>query len=106
MQKRIAEVAIMPSRIWKGAPRPAEWTGKPPSPEMVRALEALKAGSMEPFRVGYAHDFRGPFFHKGTIEGLWKRGLVDYSAVVKCAFITRAGLSWLAANKQTNAEAA
>ena len=96
----------MPSRIWKGAARPPAKSLRPPSAEMIRALLALKSGSMEAFRVGYAHDIGGPFFHKGTIQSLWARGLVDYTAVVKRVFINREGLKWLADNKQTNGEAA
>jgi len=80
--------------------------GAPISAEMARALAALKGGSMDRWRVGYAHSPRGPFFARGTIDSLWKRGLVDFSPVIKRAYITAEGLKTVADWRGGQTEAA
>ena len=98
----------MPRRIWTGAARPPGMQGKAITPEMARALTTLRTGSMERFRRGYALELCGPYFELGTIDGLWKRGLIDYSPVSKRAFATREGLKALAewADDQSSLEVA
>ncbi len=96
----------MPARIWKGATRPSHMKGAPITAEMARALEALKRSSMDRWRRGYADSPRGPFFALGTIDSLWKRGLVDFSPVIKRAYITGEGLKALDDWRDEQVEAA
>ena len=79
---------------------------RPISPEMARALEWLAGRRMEAFRRGFAHDYRGPFVLRGTMESLARRGLVYFWQGQKQAHITQEGLQALAAWRSDNTEAA
>ena len=78
-----------------GAPGRVQRT-KPLTPTMGETLEKLEFARMRCYRVGYAHTPAGPFTHRGTIEALWRAGLVDYSKIGGMgAHITREGIAAL-----------
>jgi hypothetical protein len=50
----------------------------PPSPAMLAALRRIAAADVVAYRVGYAaHPNEGSFIPRGTVEGLYRRHLVD-----------------------------
>ncbi len=86
----------MPSRSRKGPAHPTHMQGTPVTPTMAAAMEAMKGGALQRFRVGYGRDMRGPFYKFGTIEGLAARALVDFTPTGRRAYLTREGLAVLA----------
>lgn len=77
-----------------------------PTDAQLLCLEALaEAGQFTCFRRGYARRPSGPWWQFGTIDGLWKRGLIDYSPGYRVIYINRAGRQALAAAQQALADA-